>query len=68
MTAIATASGCTGIVVLTVGASVRNIEVPDATPELSLSVQLLGELEVRRNGVSVPLPASRRTRALLSIP
>lgn len=31
----------------------------------SLSICLLGELQVRRNGLSLLLPASRRTRALL---
>ncbi|MFM0140204.1 ATP-binding protein [Caballeronia grimmiae] len=42
----------------------RNTNAPDVTNG-RLSIRLLGELEVRRNGVKVPLPASRRTRALL---
>jgi pimeloyl-ACP methyl ester carboxylesterase/DNA-binding SARP family transcriptional activator len=33
---------------------------------LTLSIQMLGELSVRRNGDLVPLPASRKTRALLA--
>ncbi|MFL9960286.1 AAA family ATPase [Paraburkholderia sediminicola] len=43
----------------------RSIEVPDARSEPSLSIRLLGEIKVTRNGAGVPLPASRRTRALL---
>jgi DNA-binding SARP family transcriptional activator len=33
---------------------------------LSLQVRMLGPMEVRRNGVLVPLPASRKVRALLA--
>lgn len=33
---------------------------------MTLSIKMLGELEVRRDGAPVPLPASRKTRALLA--
>src|SRR5689334_13842762 len=32
----------------------------------SLSIRLLGELEVSRNGLALPLPPSKKTRALLA--
>ena len=32
----------------------------------SLQMQMLGRLHVRRDGVALPLPASRKTRALLA--
>src|ERR1700754_3340721 len=49
---------------MTVGASVENANRPDVVAR-PLSIRLFGELEVRRDGADVPLPASRRTRALL---
>ncbi|RKT20904.1 putative ATPase [Paraburkholderia sp. RAU2J] len=41
-----------------------NVGIVNA-PCAALSIRLLGELELRREGAVVPLPASRRTRALL---
>ncbi|MCC8393836.1 AAA family ATPase [Paraburkholderia sp. MMS20-SJTR3] len=41
-----------------------NVEITDASCG-PLSIRLLGELELTRGGARVPLPASRRTRALL---
>ncbi|WP_087087044.1 ATP-binding protein [Caballeronia catudaia] len=63
--AIATASDCARNVVFTVGASVEDKGVA-STGSATLSIRLLGELEVRRDGAIVSLPASRRTRALLA--
>ena len=38
----------------------------DEEGRLTLSIQVLGELEVRRDGRPVALPASKKTRALLA--
>lgn len=41
------------------------LETP-GTPEADLEIRLLGPLEVRRGGLRLPLPRSKKTRALLA--
>lgn len=41
-----------------------SVVIPDVPPDL-LHIRLLGDLELRRGGALLPLPPSRRTRALL---
>lgn len=41
-----------------------SVVIPDVAPDL-LHIRLLGDLELRRGGALLPLPPSRRTRALL---
>ena len=58
------------IVVVIVGAAVASRwRAPNAMParvvDQAVSIQLLGDLQVARGGRAVPLPASKRTRALL---
>jgi DNA-binding SARP family transcriptional activator/TolB-like protein len=49
-----------------VGMPVESTDRPRPADACSLRMRMLGPLEIRRNGVVVPMPASRKVRALLA--